>query len=84
MGLCLKSKLVGQMQDKNLFTQLEKVIFKKKKITINAKCLMHAAALTENIDSHCFTEIQNPAQKSYCTPPQVLPTGLFYNSTEFP
>lgn len=45
---------------------------------------MHAAALTENIDSHCFTEIQNPAQKSYCTPPQVLPTGLFYNSTEFP
>lgn len=29
-----------------------------KKTTINAKCLMHAAALTGNIDSHCSKKIQ--------------------------
>lgn len=55
----------------------------KKKITINAKCLMHAAALTRNIDSHCSRDTETHA--SHCAPPpdpSFLPTALLYNSTE--
>jgi hypothetical protein len=52
------------------------------KITINAKCLMHAAALTRrNIDSHCSKKTQKPARRTaLCL--QILPIGFLYNSTE--
>lgn len=48
---------------------------------MNAKCLMHAAALTENIDSHCSKDTDT--RISYRTPPQMRPIGFLYNSTEF-
>lgn len=52
-----------------------------KKITINAKCLMHAAALTRNIDSHCSKKTQKPTHLT-ALHLQILPIGFLYNSTE--
>lgn len=40
---------------------------------------MHAAALTENIDSHCSKE---PARVSHCTPSGASFLSVSYNSTE--